>query len=148
MGYHFKRVLRDKNHISIVGKLKRRKYGVVDLAAVGSSVPDIIVSNGVTTALVEIKMSDGWFYLAQLEFLATWPGIAGFAETLEDVLDLMEHPETKALSVKERQAILKVVAYLREEVTQHGKKRDTKQPRVLVTKFKKLYEIEIERLPI
>ena len=129
----FHKVSRDANHLEIVKDLKKFSYKVIDLAAVGHSVPDIIVSDENTTALVEIKLSTGWFYLGQLEFLATWPGVAGFAETLQDVLNLMREPEKYRLSEHEKRIILQICCQFRNDV-----KRAQTQPRVTVNKFNKM----------
>jgi len=129
------KVTRDANHPGIVKDLTT-KYDkkVVDLAAVGHGVPDIIAADDFCTVLVEIKMPTGRFYLTQLEFLADWPGRAGFAETTEDVLRLMHDPDA-ALNAFERIAIKAIVDQLRSE----SKSINERMPRVAVRKFEKLF---------
>jgi len=129
------KVTRDANHLSIVKDLKKLGYAVIDLAAVGRNVPDLIVSDATVTALVEVKLSTGWFYLGQLEFLAKWPGVAGFAETLDDALALMTEPEKHRLTWNQKQAILNICERLRND-----EKRAQTQPRVTVSKFNKLLD--------
>lgn len=131
----FQRVFRDANHLEIVKELKRRGYAVVDLAAVGQNVPDIIVADATVTALVEIKLPTGWFSLGQLEFMANWPGIGGFAENVQDVEKLMVAPNVHRLSQSDKDAILAICAELRADEL-----RDQRQPRIKVTKFTKLFE--------
>lgn len=131
----FQKVHRDRNHIEIVNDLKKdHHFAVVDLAAVGRGVSDIIVADENVTALIEIKMPDGEFYLTQLEFLAEWPGIAGFAETTIDCLRLMREPEIYRLSDDDKRIIKMICTELRAD-----DKRIGLRPRCKVTKFNKLF---------
>lgn len=124
------KVQRDQNHIEIANKLKKAKFGVVDLAAVGNSVPDLIVASPAHTVLVEVKMPKSQIYIAQLEFLAKWPGYAGFAETYEDALALVRDPETFGLSKEQRVAILEIAAEYREKSLEI-------KPRIRIMEFEK-----------
>lgn len=134
----FLRVSRDANHIEIMNKLRENGYGVIDLAAVGNSVPDLIVSNGPNTVLVEVKMPKSQIYLAQLEFLAKWKGHAGFAETYEDAVDLVEKPQSVGLFDYERQIILDIVAEWRAK-TKVAKDASTK-PKIRIMEFDRQFE--------
>lgn len=132
----FTKVHRDANHIEIVKDLKSLLYAVIDLAAVGRGVPDIIVSDEAVTALIEIKVSDKGtnFYLTQLEFLARWPGVCGFAETTDDCLRLMRDPETYRLKPYQRKIILKIVDIRRQET------KNDFNPRIGVKKFEAMFK--------
>ena len=73
------RAHRDANHPAIVDALTRCGCTVVDLAAVGAGVPDILVGVGGHNFLLEIK--DGTrapsarkLRETQVEFIATWRG--------------------------------------------------------------------------
>ena len=135
----FQKVHRDANHLSIVKDLRKHGYHVIDLAAVGHSVPDIVVADADTTALIEIKTPEGWFHLGQLEFLARWPGVAGFAERLADCIALLRRPESHRLSRLDKEVILEIVQDLRSDTT-----RDQKQPRIMVKKFERLWKAQLE----
>lgn len=132
----FQKVHRDTNHVEIVNDLKKdHAYAVVDLAAVGRGVSDIIVADMNVTALIEIKMPDGEFYLTQLEFLADWPGVAGFAETTADCLRLMRDPDKYRLSDDDKRIIKLICSELRADDRRIGLR-----PRCKVTKFNKLFD--------
>lgn len=136
----FQKVHRDANHIQIVKDLTKRGYKVIDLAAVGKSVPDILVASATAIALIEIKVDDAntQFYLSQLEFLATWPHVAGFAETTQDCIDLLEDPSTFGLNYDKRSIILQIVTNERKDTT-------AIRPRITVRKFEKMFAEYLER---
>ena len=52
---HFRGVKRDANHKAIVGALKAIGASVVDLAACGGGVPDLLVGYGTRNVLLEVK---------------------------------------------------------------------------------------------
>lgn len=133
---HFRRVHRDANHLPIVRDLKRLGYSVGDLAMVGSHFPDLIVASSRVTALIELKLPTGKFRLGQLEFLATWKGVAGFAETLDDCVNLMEDPGSHGLSWGERQIILNIV----QKAKAVADARKSRDPIMRVTAFEKLFK--------
>jgi hypothetical protein len=137
---HHQKVHRDANHPGIVHDLKKMGYSVGDLAMVGGSFPDIIVADPATTALIEIKMRGGAFRLGQLMFLASWQGVAGFAETTDDVVRLMRRPDEFSLTWAEKQMITTICINLAVE------KQKAKDPQVLVTKFEKLFRAAGGRL--
>lgn len=132
------KVSRDANHVEIVNDLRKRAYKVVDLAAVGNSIPDIIVADAFVTALIEIKMPKSNVYISQLEFLARWPNVAGFAQTTDDVLAIMSDPAGHALSYEEKQIILMICAEYRTKTV------DLK-PRIRIDTFEKIYHDICER---
>ena len=78
---------RDANQPAIVAALKRAGASVVDLAAVGKGVPDLLVGRNGTTFLIEVKDAsqnahhaksednpDGELTDLQVEFLSSWAG--------------------------------------------------------------------------
>lgn len=136
-----RKVFRDANHLDIVMDLRKCGKSVIDLAAVGNSCPDIVAADRRVTALIEIKMRTGVFYLDQLEFLAKWPGVAGFAETTEDAIDIMDKPECR-LTEDEKMMIRNIVIRARQEVVERAEKKGTvapKNPKMLVTQFEKRF---------
>lgn len=128
----FQKVHRDTNHSEIVKDLAKHGIAVIDLAAVGSGVPDIVVSDGVTTALIEIKMPKSQIYISQLEFLAKWPGVAGFAQTFDDVMALLHDPETNRLT-KQQQSIIRQICL------DYRAKTTDMRPRIRIMEFEKLF---------
>lgn len=140
MTFH-KRIFRDANHLSICSDLKKKlKWSVCDLSMVGNAVPDIIVANDVgTTALIEIKVpGTGRFYLSQLRFLATWKGLAGFAATTQDVINILDHPDEFGLTSRQRCVILDIVA---EDLAQNTKRGTASlgKEQITVKKFEALF---------
>ena len=64
----------DANHIEIVEKLRSIGAVVVDLAAVGKGVPDILVGFRGKTYLMEIKTAKGYVRATQEQFFRSWNG--------------------------------------------------------------------------
>lgn len=138
----FHPVSRDKNHKSIADHLKAQGHKLMDLAGIGNSVPDLLVCRiDLTVILIEIKMATGrGFYLDQLQFLAEWPGYAGFAETEADADNLVNDPETYALGSRERRIILDIVTEWRAKAkTGVGKTK----PLIRVKEFEKQFAARI-----
>ena len=78
----------DANHIEIVDKLRSIGAVVVDLAAVGKGVPDILVGWRGRTYLFEIKTTKGYVRATQEQFFRSWSGgriavIRSFDEALD-----------------------------------------------------------------
>lgn len=107
------KVFRDANHPRIVKALQSEGYGIIDLAAVGNSVPDIIVADGRIVVLMEIKMPKTAVFISQIEFLAKWQGYAGMVETGQQAVEMMKNPDTHCLQDYERQIILDICADFR-----------------------------------
>lgn len=137
------KVFRDANHAEIVRDLERCGLSVIDLAAVGHSCPDIVVANRKVTVLIEIKIHGGRFYLDQLEFLAKWPGVAGFAETTEQALRLIHEPETYRLTPEEQITIRNIVIRARQDAvakSDRSKAVAEKMARMTVLQFEKRFK--------
>lgn len=133
------RVFRDANHLEIVKDLRKVAYSVIDLAAVGNGVPDIVVANqNGNTALVEIKLPTGRFYLSQLRFLANWAGYCGFAETTQDVKNIVDSPDDHSLNKRQREVILEIVAEDLADIGRRGKASLGKE-QITVKKFEKIF---------
>ena len=134
------RVFRDSNHLPIVADLRRDNYGVIDCAALGQSIPDIVVANqDGNTALVEIKLPEGRFYLSQLVFLAKWQGYCGFAQTTQDAKNIVDSPDDYSLNKRQREVILGIVAEDLTDVGRRGKASLGKE-QITVKKFERLFE--------
>lgn len=64
----------DVNHVEIIKELRAANFTVVDLSAVGSGIPDLLVSRNKRTYLVEIKSTTGILNTLQKEFRKSWQG--------------------------------------------------------------------------
>lgn len=101
------KVRRDANHVEIMTFLRKDSAcSVIDLAALGNSVPDLIVSSRGKVVLIEIKTPEGKIYLEQLLFLARWNGYVGFATTIGEAWSLLKDPDAYCLSPKDKMIIL------------------------------------------
>jgi Holliday junction resolvase len=100
----------DANQKEIVRELKQRGYAVEDFAKVGGGVPDLLVAkNGVTIA-VEIKRTIvGKFKIGQLEWLATWKGLCGYASTTDAIEKMFQYPTIYCFSKADKAAILEFI---------------------------------------
>ena len=80
----------DKHHAAIVFELRQMGYAVLDLSRVGSGCPDLLVSRGFVTALIEIKTPRGHKTAlerrnqAQIDFAEEWKGAIIVAYTASD----------------------------------------------------------------
>lgn len=139
------RVFRDGNHLEILHDLRKLHYSCCDLAAVGSSCPDLVVANSQgNTALIEIKMPDGVgrFYLSQLRFLATWKGYAGFASSTDEARNIVDYPEQYSLTPLQREIILEIVAEDLADVGRRGRASLGKE-QITIKKFEKIFATKI-----
>lgn len=110
MSHKFSRPSKDANHNQIRDTLLAHGYSVGDMAAVGGSFPDFIVSDEPpVTVIMEAKTKTGFFRLGQLRFLANWKGYVAFVETPEEALNVMYAPELLCLSRREKLAIQQLV---------------------------------------
>lgn len=64
----------DGNHSQMVQAFRNAGCAVVSLAALGKGVPDLLVSFGGITWLIEVKMPKGTLTDDQTRFLAGWTG--------------------------------------------------------------------------
>lgn len=131
MNTKYLKTKRDKSHVQIQRELRQRGFSVVDLSSVGGGVPDLLVSKGVVTVLVEIKEPEGSIYLDQLCFAAEWKGYIAFAQTVEECIAIMQNPAEKCLKPHQRTKIDQIETWYR------AKTKD-KIPRIGVSTFEKL----------
>ncbi len=127
----FHRVTRDRNHLEIANELKARGFSVGDLSSQGHSFPDIIVARENLTVLMEIKVPTAKIYIAQIEFLSTWKGYAGFVRTTEEALNMMRKPSVFCLGADEKDKMAQIALRYRA-------KTKAKNPEILVSTFDKL----------
>lgn len=64
----------DGNHSQIVQGFRNAGCSVLSLAAIGKGVPDLLISFGGVTWLVEVKMPKGKLTDDQTRFLSGWTG--------------------------------------------------------------------------
>ena len=64
----------DQNQKELVAKLRQLGCSVFHLHEVGKGCPDLLVGINGQTLLVEIKMPNGKYTEAQLQFMAEWKG--------------------------------------------------------------------------
>lgn len=127
----YARTTRDKSHVSIMNDLRSYGYSVADMASVGNSFPDLLVSSSNATVVIEIKERTGSFYVAQLEFISTWKGYAGFASTLDDARALMADPAKHCLTQRDKDRIAQIAVRCRAETK-------AKNPQIRIKKFEQL----------
>ena len=123
---------RDKSHLSIANNLRQRGFAVLDLASVGEGCPDMLVSSGHYTALVEVKEPDGVVYADQLMFIATWIGDAMFASNADEVVGAFQAGVFLSKAEKDKLASIAL---------QTIKASTVKRPRLAVSKFAKLMQV-------
>jgi hypothetical protein len=130
MSFRFSRANKDINHAPIQSGLEGAGYSTADSSMVGKSFPDLIASDERNAVIFEVKTEDGFFSIAQLEFLATWRGWSAFVSTPEMAIQTMKEPEKYCLTKKEKAAILQIV---------HRFRANTKDrhPRIRVRQFEK-----------
>lgn len=81
----------DNNHKEVVAAFRDAGYSVLSLAAMGKGVPDLLVSVGEETYLVEVK--DGkskTLTPEQIKFHSNWIGRIEIVTCLEDVRGLID----------------------------------------------------------
>ncbi len=83
MNYKFSKV--DLNHTEIVNAFKRFGFSVADLSRVGGGVPDLMVSRGGHTFLVEVKSKKGKLRPNQINWHRRWKGEIKVIRSVEDV---------------------------------------------------------------
>jgi Holliday junction resolvase len=83
----------DLNHRTIVSELRAAGFAVQDTSQLGHGFPDLCISRGTVTALVEVKSKRGLktaverLGQAQKEFHANWKGWIITAFSTDDVLN-------------------------------------------------------------
>jgi Holliday junction resolvase len=82
----------DQNQKEIVAKLRELGCSVFHLHTVGQGCPDLLVGIKNQSHLVEIKMPDGKFTPAQIEFMAQWKGSKVHrVSTIEEAVELINN---------------------------------------------------------
>lgn len=84
------KVSRDANQPEIIDALQRAGCSVVDLAAVGGGVYDLLVARRNRTMLIEVKTASGRLRESQIRFAQTWRGRLGVARTPIEAVQLAE----------------------------------------------------------
>jgi hypothetical protein len=145
MSKHHRKTSRDANHYEVTGALAAIGCRTIDLAMVGSDVPDILAANRKDTVLFEIKTPEGSFDIGQLRFLASYPNYSAFCQSGEEAIKIMRQPALYALSEKDKARILRIVARYEREYDQ--KRRDTgkktERIRIKVEQFEADFASEI-----
>ena len=88
MNYH-RRHRADENQSEIIEAFERLGCSVVNLAQVGSGVPDLIVSKGGYSEFVEVKSGKAELSAAQEEFREKTRGIVHTVRTVDDVTPIV-----------------------------------------------------------
>ena len=76
----------DANHTSTVAAFRKLGCSVLSLASLGKGVPDLLVSLGGITWLVEVKMPKGKETADQIAFISGWKGCRALVRDLEGVI--------------------------------------------------------------
>jgi len=79
----------DLNHPEIVIALRAVGVSVVSLASVGNGIPDLLAAKNDKVWLIEVKGPKGKLTPAQVEFMATWPGVVHIVRSVDDALRLV-----------------------------------------------------------
>jgi len=79
----------DTNHTTIVAAFRKLGCSVLSLASLGRGVPDLLVSLGGITWLVEVKMPKGKETADQILFISGWKGCRALVRDLDGVLTVV-----------------------------------------------------------
>jgi Holliday junction resolvase len=79
----------DLNHGEVVDALRKVGVSVVSLASVGNGIPDLLAAKNDKVWLIEVKGPKGKLTPAQVEFMATWPGVVHIVRSVDDALRLV-----------------------------------------------------------
>jgi hypothetical protein len=79
----------DTNHTEIVAAFRKLGCSVLSLASLGRGVPDLLVSLGGITWLVEVKMPKGKETGDQIAFISGWKGCRALVRDLNGVLTVV-----------------------------------------------------------
>ena len=79
----------DANHTEMVSAFRKLGCSVLSLASLGRGVPDLLVSLGGITWLVEVKMPKGRETDDQIAFISGWKGCRALVRDLEGVLTVV-----------------------------------------------------------
>lgn len=82
----------DQNQKEIVAKLRELGCSVFHLHEVGKGCPDLLVGINNHSHLIEIKMPNGKYTDAQLQFMAEWKGSKVHrVSTIEEAVELINN---------------------------------------------------------
>ena len=82
----------DQNQKELVSKLRQLGCSVFHLHEVGKGCPDLLVGINGQTLLVEIKMPNGKYTDAQMQFMAEWKGSKVHrVSTIEEAVELIQN---------------------------------------------------------
>jgi hypothetical protein len=79
----------DTNHSAMVSAFRKLGCSVLSLASLGRGVPDLLVSLGGITWLVEVKMPKGKETGDQIAFISGWKGCRALVRDLDGVLTVV-----------------------------------------------------------
>ena len=76
----------DANHTEMVSAFRKLGCSVLSLASLGRGVPDLLVSLGGITWLVEVKMPKGKETADQIAFISGWKGCRALVRDLDGAI--------------------------------------------------------------
>jgi len=76
----------DANHKEIADGLREAGRSVLSLHRLGQDAPDLLVGNGDTNVLLEVKTSKGKLSDGQREFFESWRGPKAVVRSLDEAL--------------------------------------------------------------
>ena len=79
----------DTNHTATVAAFRKLGCSVLSLASLGRGVPDLLVSLGGITWLVEVKMPKGKETADQIAFISGWKGCRALVRDINGVLTVV-----------------------------------------------------------
>lgn len=80
----------DANHKEIADGLRAIGRSVLSLHQLGSDAPDLLVGNGVSNILLEVKTKTGKLSDGQRSFLEWWRGPAAVVRSLDEAIQATE----------------------------------------------------------
>ena len=80
----------DTNHTATVAAFRNLGCSVLSLASLGRGVPDLLVSLGGITWLVEVKMPKGRETADQIAFISSWKGCRALVRDLDGALIVVQ----------------------------------------------------------
>jgi len=78
----------DANHKEIADGLRAIGRSVLSLHRLGQDAPDLIVGNGVSNVLIEVKTAKGKLSEGQKEFFQIWRGPKAVVRSLDEAIEV------------------------------------------------------------
>lgn len=78
----------DANHKEIADGLRARGLSVLSLHRLGQGAPDLLVGNGYTNVLLEVKTAKGKLEDDQKEFFEKWRGPKAVVRSLDEAIEV------------------------------------------------------------